>query len=254
MKKVFLLSFALLSLLFTSCHEEKNARIEVWLTDDPGDYQQVNIDLQAVEIHADETADQRGWQSLDVTPRIYNLLNLTNGRETFLGDLDLPSGRISQIRLKLGENNTVKVNGSAHPLNTPSAQQSGLKLQVHQVLAEGITYKILLDFDAAKSVVVTGANSYILKPVIRAITEAQNGAIKGTVNPAGIVSISAVKGSETITTTASDESGNFLVRGLDAGSYTIVFDPSGDAPDVEKTDVAVTVGEVTDLGVVEIPE
>jgi hypothetical protein len=254
MKKVFLLSFALVSLLFTSCQEEKNARIEVWLTDDPGDYQQVNIDLQAVEIHTNETADERGWQSLDVTPRVYNLLDLTNNRETFLGDLDLPSGRISQIRLKLGENNTVKVNDSAHPLNTPSAQQSGLKLQVHQVLAEGITYKILLDFDAAKSVVATGANSYILKPVIRAITEAQNGAIKGTVKPAGIVSISALKGSETITTTASDESGNFLIRGLDAGSYTIVFDPSGDTPDVEKTDVAVTVGEVTDLGVVEIPE
>jgi hypothetical protein len=254
MKRVFLFPIALVLLLFTSCQEEKNARIEVWLTDDPGDFQEVNIDLQAVEIHTDETADERGWQSLEVTPRIYNLLDLTNGRETFLGDLDLPNGRISQIRLKLGENNTVKVNDLIHPLKTPSAQQSGLKLQVHQVLAEGITYKILLDFDAAESVVLTGANSYILKPVIRAVSEAQDGAVKGTVSPAGIVSISALKGTETITTTSSDESGGFLIRGLDAGSYTIVFDPSGDAPNVEKTDVAVTVGGVTDLGVVEIPE
>lgn len=254
MKKVFLFPIALVLFLFTSCQEEKNARVEVWLTDDPGDFQEVNIDLQAVEIHTDETADERGWQSLEVTPRIYNLLDLTNGRETFLGDMDLPHGRISQIRLKLGEDNTVKVNDSVHPLKTPSAQQSGLKIQIHQVLTEGITYKILLDFDAAKSVVATGANTYILKPVIRAITEAQNGAIKGTVNPAGILTISVLNGSDTVTTTASDESGNFLIRGLEAGSYTLVFDPSGNAPDVEKTDVAVTVGEVTDLGVVEIPE
>ena len=44
-------------------------------------------------------------------------------------------------------------------LTTPSAQHSGLKLNVHAELTEGITYKILLDFDAVRSVVKTGSGA-----------------------------------------------------------------------------------------------
>lgn len=246
-------AFCVCVLLF-SCENEKNARIEVWLTDDPGDYQEVNIDLQGVEIHSSENDNERGWQRLSVTSKVYNLLELTNGAETLLATQELPGGRISQIRLKLGENNTIKVNDETFPLSTPSGQQSGLKLQIHKVLAEGITYKILLDFDAAKSVVKTGADQYLLKPVIRALTEAQDGAIKGIVNPAQMTSIAVFAGEEEITTTTSNDSGEFLIRGLEPGTYTLVFDGPGDLPDIEKSGVEVKLGEVTDLGVVEVDE
>jgi len=251
--KKFLL-FTLISFCFLSCEDQKNARLEVWLTDNPGDFQAVNIDLQGVEIHANETNNESGWQSLVVTPKVYNLLELTNGNETFLGGLDLPGGRISQIRLKLGENNTLKVDDVEYPLTTPSAQQSGLKLQVHTILAEGITYKMVLDFDAAKSVVQTGNNKYLLKPVIRAITEAKDGAIKGKVVPAEMVSISVMSGEDTVTTTSSNDAGEFLIRGLEPGTYSLRFDAPGDAPVVEKTGVTVQLGIVTDIGVLSTAE
>lgn len=254
MKKIILVSFALMSLFFFSCDDQKNARIEVWLTDDPGDFQEVNIDLQGVEVHANEANDGNGWKPLEVTPKIYNLLDLTNGTETFLGDLDLPGGRLSQIRLKLGENNTIKIGDEVYPLSTPSAQQSGLKIQLNEILVEGITYKILLDFDAAKSVVITGNDSYSLKPVIRSITEAQDGAIKGKVDPAGMISIAVISGEETVATTTSSEDGEFLIQGLEAGTYSLLFDRPGEAPDVEKDGVQVELGEVTDIGTIEIPE
>lgn len=253
MKKIFLLFVAVLSVALFSCEDnEKNARVEVWLTDDPGDFQEVNVDLQAVEIHTSEAETENGWQSLDITPKVYNLLDLTNGNETFLGDLELPGGKISQIRLKLGDDNTVKVDDVIHPLTTPSAQQSGLKLQVHQVLSKGVTYKITLDFEAGKSVVKTGAGAYILKPVIRVITEAQSGAIKGTVDPAGVVEIKLMAADTLHSTTSSDDQGGFLFGGLPEGTYKMVFDAPGDNPDIEKTDVAVEVGEVTDVGVVDL--
>ena len=254
MKKCFLFLLVVSALFAVSCEDEKNARVEVWLTDDPGDYQEVNIDLQQVEIHGNETESEKGWQSLDVTPRIYNLLDLTNGKETLLGDLELPAGRLSQIRLVLGENNTVKVNDETYPLSTPSSQQSGLKVQLHQVLAEGITYKILLDFDAAKSVIQTGSETYSLTPVIRAITEAQNGAIIGKVEPAAAVAIAVMSGEQIVTTSSSDEKGDFLIQGLEGGTYRLVFDGPGDAPVQEKTEVKVELGVVTDLGVVSVPE
>lgn len=255
MKKLFLCSAALLSFLFMSCNDDpQNARIEVWLTDDPGDYQEVNIDLQGVEVHANNTDSENGWTAVEATTGIYNLLELANGEETLLGDLSLPAGKLSQIRLKLGENNTIKVNDEVFPLATPSAQQSGLKVQLHQTLNEGITYKILLDFDAAKSVVETGNSTYSLKPVIRAITAAQDGAIKGIVSPASVVSIALMSGAETVTTTSSTEDGAFRIQGLEAGTYTLVFDGPGDGPKIEKTDVAVVLGEVTDVGTVSVAE
>ena len=40
-------------------------------------------------------------------PGLYNLMDLTNGRDTILADAEIPQGSISQIRLILGENNFI---------------------------------------------------------------------------------------------------------------------------------------------------
>ncbi len=45
---------------------------------------------------------------------IYNLLEFVNGQDTLIVDEDIPSGYISQIRLVLGENNTVMVDSVVH--------------------------------------------------------------------------------------------------------------------------------------------
>jgi hypothetical protein len=242
---------------FTACEsDDKNARLQVWLTDAPGDYQEVNVDIQGVEIHRDETDNGSGWTSLDVNKGVYNLLELTNGLDTLLGEVEIPAGKISQVRLKLGSNNTLKVGNETYNLSVPSGQQSGLKLQVHESLAEGITYKILLDFDVARSIVHTGTgnNAYKLKPVIRTITEAQNGAIKGVVDPKEAKSaIYAIVNTDTLGTTYSDSTGHFLLRGLPANSYKVVFVPGDDYQNVEKTNITVQVGVVTDMGTVAIP-
>jgi hypothetical protein len=254
MKRLVLFLVVAMSTVIWSCHDERNAKIEVWLTDAPAGFQEVNIDLQGVEVQTRESDDEKSWQALEVTPKVYNLLDWTNGKETFLGGVEMPAGRLSQIRLILGENNTVKRNETVHPLNTPSGQQSGLKVSINQVLAEGITYKITLDFEAGKSVVVTGNNSYSLKPVIRAMTEAQDGAIRGDIEPAGTVSVAVMSGEELVTTTSTDAAGEFLIQGLDAGTYNLVFDPNGNAPIVEKSGVEVRLGKVTDIGVIDIEQ
>jgi hypothetical protein len=242
--------------LLTACSDEKTAKLQVWLTDAPGDYQQVNVDIQGIEIKASESDDGSGWKSLSVNKGVYNLLDLTNGLDTLLGEIEIPAGNISQIRLKLGDENSVKINNEIFDLTTPSAQQSGLKLQVHETLAEGITYKILLDFDVARSIVQTGSGKFILKPVIRTITEAEDGAVKGTVEPKeSTPAIYAINGLDTLGTTFTDStSGNFLLRGLPAGSYKIVFVPAHDFQVTEKANVSVQIGSVTDLGKVTIQQ
>jgi hypothetical protein len=240
--------------------DEKNARIQVWLTDGPGDYEELNIDVQGVEVHSSLNDNGKGWKSLEVDPEIINVLDLTNGVERFLGELELPAGQVSQIRLVLGDNNSLKVGGQTYNLGTPSAQQSGLKLQVHETLLEGVTYKIVLDFDVAKSVLQTGAGAYKLKPVIRTITEATSGAIKGVVSPAestpaifAIVAATAgTPDADTVATAYADENGNFLLRGIAPGSYNVTFEPNNQYKPTAKTAVAVTLGSVSDVGTVTI--
>jgi hypothetical protein len=255
MKKATLIF--LTSVFWLSCEDNSTtARLDVRLTDAPGDYEAVNIDIQSVEVHVGEGSSNDGWTTLNTETGIYDLLKLTNGQDTLLASDDLPSGRVSQIRLVLGDNNTVVVDGEELAMTTPSAQQSGLKLNVQADLTEGIVYTILLDFDAARSVVRAGASKkYLLKPVIRAVTEAQSGAIEGAVEPIeSLPAVFAINGTDTVATTYADAAGKFLLRGVPAGTYVVSFNPKEGYQPQQKADVVVPLGVLTDVGVVTILE
>ena len=152
----------LVTLFIIGCtREDKNtsgnkARLQVALTDDPGDYEAVFIDVEDIKInYSDDPND--GWLSLaDVNRGEYDLLKLVNDDDTILADAEVGPGTISQIRLVLGEDNFVQIDGQKIKLETPSAQQSGLKLNIHQAVEPGLMYKLLMDFDVAKSIVKTG--------------------------------------------------------------------------------------------------
>src|SRR5690606_30239211 len=113
----------------------------------------------------------------------------------------LTVNKVEQIPPILGSNKSVVLNGTSYPLSTPSAQQSGLKLQGHQQLQAGIAYEVLLDFDAHKSIVAEGNGGYSLKPVIRTIEKAISGAVIGKINPGGVIaSVTATSGSDSYST------------------------------------------------------
>lgn len=249
-----LLGIVFLSLVWLGCSKDTpNSRLEVAITDSPGNYEEVNIDIQRVEVHRSEGDQPSGWMALDINEGVYDILKLTNGLDTLLGVVELPSGRISQIRLILGSNNTLKVSGEVKPLSTPSSQQSGLKLKVHADLAGGITYRITLDFDAARSIVAKGSGGYSLKPVIRALTEATTGAIIGVVAPvAASPAVFAINGADTVATAYADSQGRFVLRAVPAGTYKVTFEPRAGYLPQEKPNVSVAVGNVTDLGLIQI--
>src|SRR5690606_21670646 len=125
----------------------------------------------------------------------------TDGRETVLTSSAYRTGKINQIRLVLGENNSVVIDGDSLELTTPSAQQSGLKLLHNATLTAGITYAILLDFDAAKSVVKTGSERSIHRRVIKVVSEARDGASEGTMTAADrTVAVCAISSMDTVST------------------------------------------------------
>jgi hypothetical protein len=138
-------------------------------------------------------------------------------------------------------------------MDTPSAEESGLKLNVHETLQSGVVYTIWLDFDANKSIVETGSGTYKLKPVIRTFTQANTGAIKGVVSPIGTQPyVMATNGTDTLGTYAA-ANGSFLIPGVPAGSWSVVFNPINGQNIFTVAGVSVTVGQVTDMGTVIIP-
>jgi len=235
--------------------EDKSAKLSIRLTDAPADYEEVLIDVQDVRINVASVDDESGWQSLsDVNEGVYNLLDFTNGADTLLAEQVLPGGTISQMRLVLGTNNEVKIGDRYYPLQTPSAQQSGLKFNIQATLVEGVTYKLWIDFDAGRSIVAKGNGTYSLKPVIRTFTEATSGAIKGVISPveakAYVMAISTAN--DTIGTYTDETTGAFLLRGVEEGSYRVEFDPIDGFVDKELENVQVELGSTTDLGQIEL--
>jgi hypothetical protein len=258
--KVWLLFISGILALVACNQAPQSARLEVRLTDAPGNYTEVNIDIQEVRINvSDSPNDENGWIKLqNVRAGVYNILKLTNGLDTLLADIDLPAGKVSQIRLVLGNNNSIKLKGqnTRKSLETPSASQSGLKLKINAMLQEGLTYRVLLDFDASRSIVRTGNGKYILKPVIRAITEALDSAIKGKVHPAASnPAVYVISGSDTLAgTTANPTTGVFLLKNIPAGTYKVVFDPIAEFEKRTISNVTVNNAEVKDLGTVKIDD
>lgn len=240
----------------TACNKDEGegtAQLKVHLTDGPADYDAVLIDVRQVEIHSDGA----GWQSFDLLhPGVYNLLDFNNGMDTLIADATLPSGNISQMRLILGTHNSIIVNGVTYPLATPSAQQSGLKFNIHQQLEAGAVYDMWIDFDAGKSVVQQGNGTYSLKPVIRAYTELTNGQIKGTVLPTEAEAVVyAIRNTDT-STAIPDVQGAFLFSGMPEGNYTLWLDAEDSTGYADSTinNVPVVFGQVNDLGTITLSD
>jgi hypothetical protein len=241
--------FASMVVLIPACNKDDNdekAHLSIRMTDAPANYDAVFIDVQGVEIigNSDKVF------TLNTNAGIYNLLDYSNGLDTLIASGDLEAGKISQIRLILGTNNTVVVDGIVHPLSTPSAQQSGLKLKVNETFEAGVSYSILLDFDANQSIVATGNGEYQLKPVIRTINTALSGSIRGSVTPIGLFAVVTATSDGIAYSSVTNANGEFLISGLPAGVYSVTVSPNLPILPVTLTGKIVTVGVSTNIGVV----
>jgi hypothetical protein len=141
------------------------------------------------------------------------------------------------------------VDSVSYPLSTPSADQSGLKLQVHQTLQAGVLFNVLLDFDANQSIVNEGNGNYKLKPVIRTIETGISGAIKGNILPAGVEAVITATSNSSYSSNVS-ATGDFLLKGLPAGIYSVTITPKLPFVEVVQSNITVTTGVTTNIGTI----
>lgn len=150
--------------------------------------EEVNIDVQELRIHFAEAefdtvsadsivmgeAEEGEWITIPIDPVRINLMELSSA-DTLLAIAELEEGFYSELRLILGNDNNVVVNEETHPLKVPSGQQSGYKIKFGESLSSGELLELTIEFDAERSVHVTGNGQYMLKPVLHAFEGRTNG-------------------------------------------------------------------------------
>jgi len=209
--KILKLLGALLPLLFfAACGGSGGGTgtMSVGLTDSPTEaYSAVYITVDEVRVNAKDGAldSDGGWVTIATPHKTYNLLDLANGVVSGLGEGPLPSGTYHQIRLVIGTtpdaspnilcqphpfaNYVIDANdGSIHELTVPSGEESGLKLVCAGLcdIAPNQTTEVILDFDAAASVVVAGnSGNFNLKPTIKVLSTDAFTIVNGTVQQSG---------------------------------------------------------------------
>jgi hypothetical protein len=176
-----------------SCGEAPEAEtgtLKLYLADAPIDAENVTgvyITINEIQYHINDQ-----WITCEEFegPQTYNLLELTGGNFTLLGDLTLPSGHYNQIRFML---NIPEIgpppaspgcyiefaDNSTEPLFVPSGNTTGYKATGQFEVAANGSVAVTADFDVRKAVVV--ADSYVLKPTIRLVVNSEAGSIRGSI-------------------------------------------------------------------------
>lgn len=235
--------------------------LSISMTDAPAcGYDHVNVTVQKVRVNASASANDSdaGWSDIVLNPaQRIDLLTLSNGVLTALGQTALPAGHYSQLRLVLAPNdsihplaNSVTPSGGAEvPLTVPSGVQTGIKLNADITIAANQLADFVLDFNACKSVVLAGASgNYLLKPVI-AVTPNYASGVQGYVDPSlanGNTWVTLQQGGVVVKATAPDTSGHFVLQPVAPGSYDFVITAPNRSSTVI-TGVPVTSGTVTAL-------
>jgi hypothetical protein len=235
-------SFAIAAIL-VSCggggggSSTRQGTLNVSMTDTPAcGFDEVNVTVNKVRVHQSASAapNDSGWSEIVLNPaRKINLLTLTNGVLEDLGQVPLPAGHYTQLRLVLDPNtgngfaNSVVLTGTTTEisLSTPSAVHSGIKLINEFDVVADQRVDLVLDFNACKSVVKKGNGNFALKPVIKVIPTVENG-IDGFVNPALLgsnVMVSAQQNGVIVNSTVPNANGEFFLARLAPGNYDVVF-------------------------------
>lgn len=177
-----------------SCGEAQETGIgtlALYLSDAPIDAENVTgvyITINEIQYHINDV-----WTTCEgfEGPKTYNLLELTGGNSTLLGDLLLPGGHYNQIRFildipEMGQDPSnpgcyIKfADNSTEPLFVPSGNTTGYKAVGEFTVPVNGTVEVTADFDVRKSVHMA-ASHYILWPTIRTVVNDEAGRISGLI-------------------------------------------------------------------------
>ena len=266
-KTASLLSIALFfTILFYSCSKDNSSgstvpagaqNVSLYLTDGPGFFDKVLVDIRSVEVLVDTCSGRQGryqdqcevWDTLNVTAGIYNLLTLSNGTDTLLAGATIPAGNISYIRIQLGPDDSLVKDSVTYPLKIRDSSIVLLDVQNHKwdEFAPG-RFRLWLDFDAERSIVNVRGNEFYLSPFITVFTLSTTGSVSGNVSPMASYPVISVYNSTDTSYALPSWNGQFQVRGLTPGTYNVFINASNGYADTTITGVTVNANQNISLG------
>ncbi len=221
-------------------------RIEVRVTDAPGDVQEILVTVSEVKVHKASTDEEDGvWRTLGIDEDTFSLLEL-EGLELTLATEEVAAGKYTQLRMTIFEVWVTLEGENPVEATIPSGE---LKFVRPFDLEAGGTIALVVDFDAAESVVVTGNGKVIFKPVVKLLIEHGEpvGTIAGTVTDSETedqIEGATVEVEGTSLSATTDGNGEYEIDDVPVGTYTVTASAEGYDSDSQEN-VEVSAGDTS---------
>ncbi|HVU99358.1 MAG TPA: DUF4382 domain-containing protein [Puia sp.] len=247
-------------LVFAACHKSNSSdsnpnipkgqsQVSIYMMDGPADYTKVLIDIRQVAVEIDTASKQNDadhddqwddsycgehrtrqnssviWDTLNITPGVYDLLQLRNGTDTLLASGLYSTGKILKIRVTLGSDNTIYTDSTTHyPLEIFGPSPS-FTINVGRTNVQNVTnneFKLWLDFNLGRSIFFWSGTFY-LKPFFVVFNDMVSSKVQGTVLPPGAGAlVTGTNGADTIYAVPFGN-GAYKFRGVPAGTWSFNF-------------------------------
>jgi hypothetical protein len=251
-------------------------KVMIYLTDDPCQFDSVFIDIKYIELKIDTSSygrhnrfndrddnhyghewfddhredhhhfDQNGiWDTLQISPGLYNILALRNGNDIQFGTGVIPAGKILKMRLTTGDRSYVVVSGEKYDLSLFHSDDNYTYVRIHgssqdRQFKPGQT-TMWLDFNICRSIKFHGHN-YYLTPYLRVFSMSATGSLTGKVAPhAAQPYIVAWNGADTASA-LPERDGRFKMQGLSPGNYSVIYQGAFGYKDTTLTGIKVSAG------------
>ncbi len=127
------------------------------------------------------------WDTLTITPGIYNLLALRNGTDTLLSSSVITTGKILKIRITLGSDNKVYTDSTtSYPLEV-FGRNPYFTINVSRTDIATVTnneFKLWLDFNLSRSIIFWNGE-FLLQPYFTVFNDNIMAKVEGVVKPFG---------------------------------------------------------------------
>jgi hypothetical protein len=247
-------------------------QLSLFLTDGPGLFDKVLVDIRSVKVlvdtssdtrrHDNDDWDRRGkdekkdssfiWVNLNITG-VYDILKFRNGADTLLAAASIPKGSVRLIKIEIGTNNSVVKDSVTYPVSLPANALNYILIKLKGHECEEFLpnrRRLWLDFDITRSIIQERDGKFYLRPVFHFFTVSATGSISGRVGPKDGYPVITVYNATDTSYALPDKEGYFKLRGLKDGTYSVFVNASNGYADATVSNVVVTAPKETSVGVI----
>ncbi len=275
---------AIVSLVAVACNKSTSVengpgiqQVNFMLTDGPGSYDNVFIDIKSLQIVIDtaregsrkrdtcnwdhigshrESRKDSGlvWTTIPIKAGVYDILKFRNGLDTLFASANVPKGSVRLVRIEFGANNSVVKDSVNYPLNLSPNLPNFIVIKLKGNEFEEFAsrrHRLWLDFDVSRSIIEVNGRFYLI-PVMHTFVEKNTASVAGKVKPRDAKAVITLFNNTDTAYALPNKEGEFKMRGLKDGTYKLFVKASNGYRDTTINNVVVVQPKTTSVGVIEL--